>query len=253
MNSPTEMKYAFTVQYNNIMNNAAPGINDYEASRILTKAGEELVKNYFMPGGNKYVVGFDGSARRQEQFESFIYTKALAATQELGGEGIQSELPPDLNANAQSYVLDFDYLALINVVLVSQDKTKIRQVVMLDYKEYQRRMSRVYKYPYKNQAWGLLAKNTLVVFLNGEDKDIEWTCAARYVKIPDPIILVDLSTLEQGLTINGKHEPSLGDYPASMHEEIVQRAVEIAKATYSTDQSGQAQMQNQIVIGQRSE
>jgi hypothetical protein len=39
----------------------------------------------------------------------------------------------------------------------------------------------------------------------------------------------------------------------AIHQEIVQRAVELAKAAYSSDQSGQAQMQNQITIGQRSE
>ena len=49
-----EFSNEFDVLYNNIMSNAAPGLNEYEKSVFLTKGQEEIVKNYFNPKGNKY-------------------------------------------------------------------------------------------------------------------------------------------------------------------------------------------------------
>lgn len=57
----------------------------------------------------------------------------------------------------------------------------------------------------------------------------------RYVRTPKPIILVDLSEIQEGLSIDGYNEITECELPANMHEEILQRAVELAKATYQGD------------------
>ena len=71
----SEMKQEFDVLYNNIMSNAAPGLDDYEISVFLTRAQEELLKAYFNPKGNKYAEGFDFSPKRQVDFSNIIVTK----------------------------------------------------------------------------------------------------------------------------------------------------------------------------------
>ena len=48
-----EFSNEFDVLYNNIMSNAAPGLDEYEKSVFLTKAQNEVLKNYFNPQGNK--------------------------------------------------------------------------------------------------------------------------------------------------------------------------------------------------------
>ena len=58
-----EFSNEFDVLYNNIMSNAAPGLNEYEKSVFLTKAQEEIVKNHFQPLGNKYGQGLDDSQK----------------------------------------------------------------------------------------------------------------------------------------------------------------------------------------------
>jgi hypothetical protein len=63
----------------------------------------------------------------------------------------------------------------------------------------------------------------------------------------------DLTQIEGTLRIEGYYKAMTCQLNEELHEEIVQRAVEIAKASYASDQSGQAQLQNQITIGQRSE
>ena len=46
-----EFKREFDISYNNIMSNAAPGLNEYEKSVFLTKAQYEIVKSYFQVKG----------------------------------------------------------------------------------------------------------------------------------------------------------------------------------------------------------
>ena len=67
-----EFSSEFDILYNNIMSNAAPGLDEYEKSVFLTKAQEEILKNYFNPKGNKYQEGFDDNEKRQIDFSSLV-------------------------------------------------------------------------------------------------------------------------------------------------------------------------------------
>ena len=69
-----EFSLQFDVLYNNIMDNDAPGLDEYEKSVFLTKAQEEILKNYFNPKGNKYQEGFDDSEKRQIDFSNLIFS-----------------------------------------------------------------------------------------------------------------------------------------------------------------------------------
>ena len=66
----------------------------------------------------------------------------------------------------------------------------------------------------------------------------------RYVKVPRPIILSDLTDLE--LSIRDRREQSTCELPDEMHPEILKRAVELAKAYYIGD------LQAQLAIGKNS-
>ena len=64
----TEFSSTFDILYNNIMSNAAPGLDEYEKSVFLTKAQLEIVKNYFNAKGNKYQEGVETSSKRTLDF-----------------------------------------------------------------------------------------------------------------------------------------------------------------------------------------
>lgn len=66
----------------------------------------------------------------------------------------------------------------------------------------------------------------------------------RYVKVPRPIILSDLTDLE--LSIRDRRKESTCELPDEMHPEILKRAVELAKAYYLGD------LQAQLAIGKNS-
>lgn len=75
------------------------------------------------------------------------------------------------------------------------------------------------------------------------DKDT-LTYTVRYLRKPRPIILTDL---EGGLSIQGISKVSTCELDESLHSEILQRAVELAKASYTGD------LASQIALGQSSQ
>lgn len=76
---PEEMSNQFDVLYNNITNNQAPGLNEYEKSVFLTKAQNETVLNHFnaKSKGNSVQEGFDDTAIRQMDFSTLLRTETM--------------------------------------------------------------------------------------------------------------------------------------------------------------------------------
>lgn len=252
-----EFSDAFDVLYNNISSNAAPGLNEYEKSVFLTKAQEELTKNYFNPKGNKYQEGFDGSAKRQMDFSKLIESVSLSLV-----------TPVDsFDDRSRTCTFPSDIFVIINeAITLKSDNVPAgtRQVIPITYDEYTRIMSKPYKEPLKNQAWRLVTGSTtdshsshsslVEIIINHNDLNKTPTYKIRYVRRPKPIITQNLtSSVGDGVSINGFTEQTECELDPVIHEEILQRAVELAKAAYASDQSGQAQLQNQITVGQRSE
>lgn len=105
----SEFSNTFDVLYNNITSNKAAGLNEYEKSVFLTKAQNEIVRNYFESGsaGNTVKKGFDDSAIRQVDFSNLLTTVNLEET-----TGDTAAL---LDVRAKLYVLPKDKKILIIV------------------------------------------------------------------------------------------------------------------------------------------
>lgn len=149
-----EMSNQFDVHYNNITSNQAPGLDEYEKSVFLTKAQNELVKAYFSPALNKTQNGFDDSPIRQADFSTIIsnctLSKIINPTNPLkcfDRRAIAYELPADLfiSLNEQLFSGSVPYT-----------------VVPITFIDYNRLMSKPYKYPLKYQAWRMITKNRIV-------------------------------------------------------------------------------------------
>lgn len=248
--TPTELSDQFEVLYNNIMSNAAPGLNEYEKSVFLTKAQYEIVKNYFNPQGNKYKEGYDGSAKRQIDFSMLM---KQASCQQASGDSAY-------DPRATLYKFPEDLFIIVNESIVLTNGNAlvgVRQVVPISYDEYMRLMSKPYKEPLKGQAWRLITGQessvaTAEIIIGANDKSFTPEYKMRYVRRPRPIITADLTTIGN-VSIDDQTEAMTSELDKSIHPEILQRAVELAKAAYAADQSGQIQMQDQITVGQRSE
>lgn len=242
--SVEELDNMFDVLYNNITSNQAPGLNAYEKSVFLTKGQDEILKNYFNPKskGNTTQDGFDENAKRQVDF-------SMLTSVETKSSGFENPLF-DTRENTKSVELPSKLMFAINeVVEVMRDTKKvILQVIPIKFDEYSRLMCKPYKRPLKYQAWRLTNNNTS----NKADivigpSDILTKYTIRYVRRPNPIIVSNLD----GLTIEGKSTASECELDPILHEEILQRAVELAKVAWTN--TGQDNMQAVMQAGQRSE
>lgn len=247
-----EFSTEFDILFNNIMNDTAPGVNEYEKSVFLTKAQDELVKNYFNPKGNKYQEGFDGSAKRQSDFSMLVTISNLTK---------EDSPTPTFNHDFSSVFKIPDNLMLFiqeSLEVTSGDSSLVLQVIPLRYDEYIRLNSRPYKYPPRNQAWRVIGpssfedsgstatytRNAQIIYHPGETPEDEGYNLI-YVRRPQPIILTDLTST--GLSIAGISTESMCELAPEIHPEILQRAVELAKAAYSND------INATIEMGKRSE
>lgn len=262
----TEFSNQFDVLYNNITSNQAPGLNEYEKSVFLTKAQDEVLKNYFSPRSNPKQEGYDDSIKRQADFSGLMRE----------GSGVVDASPTSqFDPRSIVYKVPTDVYLIINeqVILKSGTTTKgIRQILPVNYEEYRRLMSKPYKEPLKYQAWRLFTstesnsfngQRIAEIILTSTDKGSAYTkeYKIRYIKFPKPIILSDFSnSFGEDISING-YDGSEETYsnggtnttwdPCELdpviHEEILQRAVELAKVAWSGDLNAELQS------GQRSE
>lgn len=233
-----EFSNEFDVLYNNIMSNAAPGLNEYEKSVFLTKAQEEIVKNHFNPNGNKYKEGLDDSPKRQIDFSELIKV----------AEGVLTDTPPiTFDNRAKVYNLPEDTFIIMNESI--ETNKGIRQIVPISYNDYSRLMSRPYKEPIKYQAWRIITTsiNDITVELIANSNETIQKYKVRYIRKPAPIITADLSSEYGDITINGINTISECELNPIIHQEILQRAVELAKSAYIGDISSTVQ------LGERSE
>lgn len=232
-----EFSNEFDVLYNNVTSNQAPGLNEYEKSVFLTKAQNEIVKNYFNPKGNKYQEGFDGNEKRQIDFSSLMRVFTTTTV----------DAPGSYDNRAKAIEMPTDAMIIVNERLkVNRDSEDIYlTVIPITYEEYSRLMSKPFKRPLKYQAWRLIT-NTLLKkqadIIAGPNDTIQEYCA-RYIKFPQAIILSDL----EGVTLDGKSEAQECELDPILHPEILQRAVELAKASYVGD------IKSIVELGQRSE
>lgn len=232
-----EFSDQFDVLYNNIASNAAPGLDEYEKSVFLTKAQDEVVKNYFNPKSNKLQEGYDGSQKRQIDFSTLTKTFSVS----------NFNSPTfDNRGSSFSFPANERIMMIINEKLTVErnSNTITLTVVPIRFDEYDRLMSKPFKRPLKNQAWRLINNSTPneAEIIAGYGDHIQ-TYTARYIRRPKPIILSEL----EGVQIDGETDAMTCELDPIIHEEILQRAVELAKLAWVGDANATVQS------GQRSE
>jgi len=219
-----EFSDRFDVLFNNITSNQAPGVNEYEKSVFLTKAQNELVKDFFSAAsaGNTLKQGFDDSLKRSADFSGIMKTALLGAA----NSGYDRISPV-----SEVYMMPSDLFIPVNEGIVTK-KGRQLQVIPLRYDEYTRLMSKPFKRPLKYQAWRLItvgerdnARYIEVITNVGDDIG---TYTMRYIRTLKPIILADLD----GLTIEGVGGVTECELDPMLHEQVLQRGVELAKASW---------------------
>ena len=225
-------------------------LDEYEKSVLLTQAQDIIVKSYFDGSSNQQGQGFDDSARRQVDFSSLVKVARLAKDEgeyeTFDDRGLVYKMPRKSTDVNSTDVNSTDVLFILNESLIKQtlgdDGTVIKSenfvIVPINYKEYDREMSKPYAQPLKKQAWRLFQNNATGFDVNSEliprwnikeeENKVSFVYKIRYVKRPNPIILEDLPN---GLVIDGISTETACELNPILHLDVLNKAVEIAIAT----------------------
>jgi len=231
MNGVDEWSTEFDILYNNITSNKAPGLTEYEKSVFLTRAQEEVVRSHFSP--SQISMGIDSSIELQEDFRSLIVTANSTASS-----------TGTIDPRAKAFAYPNRIMFPINEQVFCHQGSAAGDVVAtfavqpLSYAEYKRLMQKPYKYPAKGIAWRLLNNTTTSATTPAVKAEliarfptnyVEYSC--RYVQKPYPIILQTFSNSDYA-DIDGSHTATQCYLPEHLHNEILAKAVELAKAVW---------------------
>lgn len=243
----TEFSNEFDILYDNVASKSAPGLDLYEKSVFLTKAQLEIVKNHYL-NQNKYQASFEGNEKRRIDLKELIknYETSTLLNSDVGISNLSKfyKLPADLFLTIQEQVIFNSTDDCIN--------NKVVKVIPKTHDEYNIQIKNPFKKPDNNVVWRLDYSKQ-----NGIDNvellsihDIK-KYQLRYIKFPSPIILTPLSLGDftgMELSINNQTDEQTSELDESIHDEILNRAVELAVRDYK-----ESNLQNKIQTNLRNE
>ena len=241
-----EFNDQFDVLYNNITSNQAPGLDEYEKSVFLTKAQDEIIKNYFLKQSNPKLAGFDNNQKRQIDFSNLIVSETLATDTK---NFVSQPNAVSVNLDNLSEKLLLIINERIEVVRVYRNYKVIPLVIKsISFDEYDRLMQKPFKYPTYNQAWRLMVNGKISDIVIGPGDTVR-NYYIRYIRKPKPIIVGELGN---NVSIDDLHSPQtpVCELDPILHQEILQRAVELAKIAWANPNDN---VQTLIQTGARSE
>lgn len=212
-------------------------LDEYEKSVILTQAQDIIIKSYFDKTLNQQAQGFDDSTRRQIDFSSLI---TVSTVPKFTPAEESDYTPQSYDSRGILYTCPSNVLVVLNEKLevVSNGKLKSVQIVVpINYKEYDRQMSKAYTQPLKKQSWRLFQTENSGVDIISEIIPIEGVIEQgddvkykiRYIRRPRPIVLQDFSKdTTDSVDIDGVSTRSECELNPIIHMDILNKAVELA-------------------------
>lgn len=214
--------YAHSAQFGSDSSTLDIEVDEFEKSVFLTSAQEDIVKELY---SGKYTGdSFESSEKLRRELDFLVTTK----------EYTQSDISsstdnlPDTKFQHTTYTLQNDCLYIVyeQVQWSTEDQclsSLIADVYPVTHDEYWR----VRRNPFRGPD------SKRVLRIDKGKRQVELVSAytigkyvIRYVRYPNPIILVDLTDSEQ--EINGIKAPTGCELTESLHREILDRAVKMA-------------------------
>lgn len=162
--------------------------------------------------------------------------------------GILFDMPKKVVNTSNGLKEVTDVLFILNEAMIVGNKNYV--IVPINYKEYDREMSKAYAQPLKKQAWRLFQNPTtgfdvvteLIPKFGVVSEDSEVTYKIRYIRRPRPIVLEDLPN---NLEIDGISSYTECELNPSLHYDILQAAVQMAINTRGRQPSNQQRRQRE--------
>lgn len=211
--------WAYQAGFGDIVPDASV-FDEYEKSLFLTQAQDSLIVDYY--AGNNFP-SFEEKERTREVLDSLVETYNTST----GVTG--SHFVIDDKHYSRLFALPENLLWIIVEQATYSEIPDCPRlsggtvaVIPLKHDEYHRTANNPFRGVSRRRALRLNASNNVVELIS--DYPIG-SYMLRYVKQPNPIILVNLP---EGLSIRNETEASTGSLPDFLHEEILSRAVAYA-------------------------
>lgn len=224
-------------------------LDEYEKSILLTQAQDIILKQYFE--GDENNNGFDNSNRRQIDFSNLISVDEISEdiTSSVTKYDERSKIfkTPNISiTNNSTTIYKSKVLYILNekIITTINDAKKQYIVVPINYREYDRQMSKAYSQPLKKQAWRLFQGNNsngntsidIYSEIIPTDSSISESPSIvykiRYIRRPKPIILTSLNLdTQEDLEIDGMKDVSECELNPILHMDVLRKAVELAYTT----------------------
>lgn len=178
---------------------------------------------------------FNGDGRVNSTDSTLLINYMMEFTNQKVKEQLRSKIEEQLgyaimhDITSGKIIFDSEY-TMESIVEELGVKTKLLTVVPINNVEYDTLMSRPYKYPPKSQVWRLFTDGEPEFIIHPGELPIRYTI--RYVKYPEEVDL----TSDTG-----------SEVPEILHDEILQRAVELAKNAW------EGNVETHKAFGERSE
>lgn len=191
--------------------------DEYEKSLFLTEAQEEIIIELYS-GKNPFIEGFEKTEEIRRYLGSLVKTITLTEP---------TEDIPKLTDNSVFFNLPEDILFITYEAAKLNDSSlgclndKFVRVIPVTQDDFHKALKNPFKGPSKNKVLRLDVENNTVELIS------EYNISqylVRYLKRPNPIILVDL----QDLSINGINSVTECDLNPIIHRTILERAVQKA-------------------------
>lgn len=219
----TEFSAEFDILYNNILSNAAPGLDEYEKSVFLTNAQEGFVKDLY---NGTSITSFEKSEEARRSLDELVTTFRTSNKEEsnlgLSKNSIFFQVPKDV------WFITYES-AIFNDERLCSGTTEAT-IVPTTQDNFYKIQRNPFRGPTKGRALRLDNAGNIIELVS--DYNIE-EYLIRYLKKPKPIILVNLDEVGEGLSINGQSEASECELNPVTHRPILERAVMLAKTAWA--------------------
>lgn len=219
MKTLAEFNNEFDVKFNNAYSGSAPGIDMYEKSVFYTQAQEEIVRGL--------AVVYDSNEKIREILRTLTVNKSIDYNATLNTNLITIKF----NSNSKLFEVPADAWYILTEHL--DDDIDIKPITL---DEYNVQIKNPFKKPISgSKAWRLDVADTVsTIPLNIREiiyPDAVSTYNIRYIVEPSPIILEEVVSAD---AIRGLTAATMCKLSSSIHEDILNKAVDLATEAFKT-------------------
>lgn len=201
--------------------------DEYEKSKFLTKAQEEIILEYYS-GKNPFDESFEKNEEARRYLTSLVKTAKITTQAAKDGDDIDKDsvfyaLPVDSDQKEDVWFITYEAVEVASDVEDPCMRGVILSVVPVREDEYYRTRNNPFRGPNKRRALRLDVDDDRVEIVSKYKLS---KYILRYLSKPTPIILVDLK--DAGLSIDGKDEVTECTLSSVLHRTILNRAVNLA-------------------------